>query len=112
VTFMVKIALVWVFPEYVSLYHSTNDPYSFSSVSLCNNKENRLNLGTSQKINALSEIGEHWPKSTFTFFVFISLNHKYVVRKPDGKNNLEDPDIDGRIILRWIFWKWVGEAGT
>jgi hypothetical protein len=19
---------------------------------------------------------------------------------------LEDPDIDGRIILRWIFWKW------
>jgi hypothetical protein len=22
------------------------------------------------------------------------------------RNHLEDPDIDGRIILRWIFRKW------
>jgi len=28
------------------------------------------------------------------------------VRKPDGKNHLEDPDLDGRIILRWIFRRW------
>ena len=23
--------------------------------------------------------------------------------KPEGKNNLEDPDVDGRIILKWVF---------
>ena len=23
--------------------------------------------------------------------------------KPEGKNHLEDPGIDGKIILRWIF---------
>jgi hypothetical protein len=27
--------------------------------------------------------------------------------KPEGKNHLEEPGIDGRIILRWIFRKWV-----
>jgi hypothetical protein len=27
------------------------------------------------------------------------------VGKPEGKNHLEDPGIDGRIILRWIFRK-------
>jgi hypothetical protein len=26
--------------------------------------------------------------------------------KPEGKNHLEDPGLDGRIILRWIFRKW------
>ena len=26
--------------------------------------------------------------------------------KPEGKGNLEDPGVDRRIILRWIFRKW------
>ena len=29
-----------------------------------------------------------------------------MVGKPEGKKHLEDPDVDGRIILRWIFRKW------
>jgi hypothetical protein len=29
-----------------------------------------------------------------------------VVEKPEGKNQWGDPDIEGRIILRWIFRKW------
>jgi len=49
-------------------------------------------------------------KITFTFFVFISFNHKYVVKKPDTKKDLEHPGLDGRIILRWIFWKWDGRG--
>jgi hypothetical protein len=24
------------------------------------------------------------------------------------RGHLEDPGVDGRIILRWIFWKWEG----
>jgi len=32
--------------------------------------------------------------------------------RPEGKRQLKDPDIDGRIILRWIFWKWVVKAWT
>jgi hypothetical protein len=28
------------------------------------------------------------------------------------RDNLEDPDIDGRIILRWIFRKWCVGAWT
>ena len=36
--------------------------------------------------------------------------------KPEGKNHLEDPSVDGRVILRWIFRKWdvgygMGRAG-
>jgi hypothetical protein len=35
-----------------------------------------------------------------------------LVRKPEGKNHLEDPGIDGKIILRWIFRKWDAGAWT
>jgi hypothetical protein len=34
------------------------------------------------------------------------------VGKPEAKNHLEDPGIDGRIILRWTFRKWDEEAWT
>jgi hypothetical protein len=27
--------------------------------------------------------------------------------KHEGKNHLENPGVDGRIILRWILRKWV-----
>jgi hypothetical protein len=31
--------------------------------------------------------------------------YRVLVEKPEGKNHLGDPDVDGRIILRWIFRK-------
>jgi hypothetical protein len=39
--------------------------------------------------------------------------YRVLVGNPEGKNHLEYPDIDGRIILRWIFRKrnvilWTG----
>jgi hypothetical protein len=32
--------------------------------------------------------------------------------KPEGKRQLEDPGIDAKIVLRWIFRKWVVGAWT
>ena len=31
---------------------------------------------------------------------------------PRERDHLGDPDVDGRIILRWIFRKWEGVVGT
>jgi hypothetical protein len=31
---------------------------------------------------------------------------RVLVRKPEGNNHLEDPGVDGRIILGWIFGTW------
>jgi len=38
--------------------------------------------------------------------------YRVLVRKPEGKRLLEDPGVDGRIILRWIFRKWVAGVWT
>ena len=32
--------------------------------------------------------------------------YRVLVGKPEGKCHLEEPGVDGRIILRWIFTKW------
>ena len=34
--------------------------------------------------------------------------HRVLVGKPEGKNYWGDLDVDGRIILKWIFGKWEG----
>jgi len=32
--------------------------------------------------------------------------------KREERDHFKEPDLDGRIILRWIFWKWDVEAWT
>jgi len=32
--------------------------------------------------------------------------YRVLMGKPEGKNHLEDPGVDGMRILRWIFRKW------
>jgi hypothetical protein len=34
--------------------------------------------------------------------------HRVLVGKPEGKSHLEDPGVDGSIILKWIFNTWDG----
>jgi hypothetical protein len=36
--------------------------------------------------------------------------YRALVRKPEGRNHLEDPGVDGRIILKWIFERLGGGA--
>ena len=38
--------------------------------------------------------------------------HRMLVGKPEGKRPLGNQDVDGRIILRWIFRKLEGVVGT
>jgi hypothetical protein len=38
--------------------------------------------------------------------------YRVLVGKPEGKNYLEDPGVDGMIILRLIFRKWNVEVWT
>ena len=38
--------------------------------------------------------------------------HRVLVGKPEGKSHWGDPDIDGRIILRWTCRKWEEVVGT
>jgi hypothetical protein len=32
--------------------------------------------------------------------------YKVLGGNPRERDHLEDPDVNGTIILRWIFWKW------
>jgi hypothetical protein len=36
--------------------------------------------------------------------------YSVLLGRPEGKNYLKDLGIDGRIILKWIFKTWDGEA--
>jgi len=38
--------------------------------------------------------------------------YRILVGKPEGKRPLEDPGVDGRIILKWIFQQWVEVVWT
>jgi hypothetical protein len=38
--------------------------------------------------------------------------HRVLVGKPDRKSHWGDPDVDGRIIFRWMFRKLEGVVGT
>jgi hypothetical protein len=38
--------------------------------------------------------------------------YRILMGRPEGRNHLDDPDLDGMIILKLIFKKWNGEAWT
>lgn len=33
-----------------------------------------------------------------------------LMERPEGKSHLEELDVDGKVILKWIFKKWNGKA--
>jgi hypothetical protein len=33
---------------------------------------------------------------------------RFLMGKPEGRRHLEDPVVDGRMILKWIFENWDG----
>jgi hypothetical protein len=35
--------------------------------------------------------------------------YRILVGKPEGRNHLEDPGVDGMTILKWISKKWDGD---
>jgi hypothetical protein len=37
--------------------------------------------------------------------------YSVLVGKPEGRDQLENPGVDGSVILRWIFRKYDGEHG-
>ena len=36
--------------------------------------------------------------------------YRFLVRRPEGTNHLQDPGVDGRTILKWIFVNWDEET--
>jgi hypothetical protein len=38
-------------------------------------------------------------------------SYRALVGKPEERNHLKDPGVDGRIILKWILQQWDGGTG-
>jgi len=42
----------------------------------------------------------------------VRVRYRVLVEKPEERDQLGDPGVDGKIILRWIFRKWDVEVRT